>query len=346
MNVLEVKDLRVSYATPAGPARAVNGVSFSIGRGERFGLVGESGCGKSTTANAILRLIKPPGSIDGGQVLLDGVDLLRLSEAQMRGLRWRRLALVMQGAMNSLNPTMRIREQIADAIVAHSATRPAARALAETIENLLAMVGLPARVMNLYPHELSGGMKQRACIAMAMALEPALIIADEPTSALDVVVQRVVAQTLVEVGERLNASLLLIGHDMGLQAQLVHRLGVMYAGEMVETGDIKTMLTRPQHPYTQLLTSSVPSIRRRSLPKAIPGLPPSLITPPPGCVFHPRCPYAMDICREAAPRPRALAPGHVVACHLHQAAGSDPAAATAAPAGEPATGPMPRSPNP
>jgi peptide/nickel transport system ATP-binding protein len=315
--LLQVEDLRVSYATPAGPARAVNGVSFTLRRGERFGLVGESGCGKSTTANAILRLIKAPGSIDGGRVLLDGVDLLGLHDEAMRKLRWRKLALVMQGAMNSLNPVMRIRDQIADAIIAHSERRPSPAELNERLPRLLTTVGLPGRVLNLFPHELSGGMKQRVCIAMAMALEPALIIADEPTSALDVVVQRVVAQTLVEVGERLGASLLMIGHDMGLQAQLVHRLGVMYAGELVEVGDIRTMLTAPKHPYTQLLISSVPSIKHHALPKAIPGLPPSLVSPPPGCVFHPRCPFAMEVCRQVVPGPRELAPGHVVACHLH-----------------------------
>ena len=314
--VLRVEELHVRYRVPAGVVRAVNGVSFAIKEGERFGIVGESGCGKSTTASAILRLIRPPGYVESGRVFLDGTDLLELGEEQMRRVRWRRVALVMQGAMNSLNPTMRVRDQIADAIAAHERARPPA-AVDERLRSALAAVGLPARVMRLYPHELSGGMKQRVCIAMAMALEPGLIIADEPTSALDVVVQRVVAQTLVEVGERLNASLLLIGHDMGLQAQLVHRLGVMYAGEMVEVGDVKRMFAQPLHPYTQLLTSSVPSIRQRSLPKAIPGLPPSLIDPPPGCVFHPRCPFAMEICRRVAPTPRQVEPGHVVACHLH-----------------------------
>ncbi|MBM3190394.1 MAG: ABC transporter ATP-binding protein, partial [Chloroflexi bacterium] len=177
-------------------------------------------------------------------------------------------------------------------------------------------VGLPSRAMNMYPHELSGGMKQRVCIAMAMALEPDLIIADEPTSALDVVVQRVVAQTLIEVGERLGASLLLIGHDMGLQAQLVHRLGVMYAGKLAEVGDVKTVFKKPQHPYTQLLTSSLPSVKQRTMPKGIPGLPPALLDPPLGCLFHPRCPFAMDICREIVPELRDREPGHAVACHL------------------------------
>jgi peptide/nickel transport system ATP-binding protein len=315
--LLQVEDLRVSFRTPRGPLLAVGGVSFTIGRGERFGLVGESGSGKSTTANAILRLIRPPGSIDGGRVLFDGVDLLRLDHEELRQLRWNRIALVMQGAMNSLNPVMRVRDQIADAIAAHSNGSSSPSKRKERIEGLLQGVGLPSRAASLFPHELSGGMKQRVCIAMAMTLEPSLIIADEPTSALDVVVQRVVAQTLVDVGERLGASLLLIGHDMGLQAQLVHRLGVMYAGTLVEYADVRTIMLEPRHPYTQLLTSSVPSLKQRVLPKAIPGFPPSLVNPPAGCLFHPRCPFAMDVCQHVTPRPKELAPGHSVACHLY-----------------------------
>jgi peptide/nickel transport system ATP-binding protein len=235
----------------------------------------------------------------------------------LRRLRWERIALVMQGAMNSLNPVMRVRDQIGDTIAAHENGGTSSTKQAERIDGLLQAVGLPSRAATLFPHELSGGMKQRVCIAMAMTLEPDLIIADEPTSALDVVVQRVVAQTLVDVGERLGASLLLIGHDMGLQAQLVHRLGVMYAGTLVEVGDVRTMLREPSHPYTQLLTSSVPSLTQRALPKAIPGFPPSLVSPPPGCLFHPRCPFAMEVCRQVAPEPKVLGPGHIVACHLY-----------------------------
>jgi peptide/nickel transport system ATP-binding protein len=307
----------VFFQTPRGPLWAVNGVSFSIDRGERFGLVGESGSGKSTAANAILRLIRPPGSIAGGRVVFDGVDVLKLGHEDLRRLRWQRIALVMQGSMNSLNPVMRVRDQIGDTIAAHENDGQSSAKLAERIDGLLQAVGLPGRAANLFPHELSGGMKQRVCIAMAMTLEPDLIIADEPTSALDVVVQRVVAQTLVDVGERLGASLLLIGHDMGLQAQLVHRLGVMYAGTLVEVGDVRTILRAPLHPYTQLLTSSVPSLTQRSLPKAIPGFPPSLVSPPSGCVFHPRCPFAMEVCRHVAPKPKELGPGHSVACHLY-----------------------------
>ena len=315
--VLEVRDLRVFYGTPAGPVRAVDGVSFDVNKGERFGLVGESGCGKSSTINAILRLIRPPGRIESGEVRLGGVNLLSLSDEQMRRVRWSKVSLVMQGAMNSLNPIMRIKDQIADAVVAHEGRRPSAPAMDTRIKSLLAAVGLPGRVASMYPHELSGGMKQRACIAMAMCLEPALIIADEPTSALDVVVQRVVAQTLVEVEERLGASLLIIGHDMGLQAQLVNRLGVMYAGKIAEIGDVKVMFKKPLHPYTQLLTSSLPSVKQKTIPRGIPGLPPALINPPTGCIFHPRCPYVKDVCREVVPPLRELERDHLVACHLY-----------------------------
>jgi peptide/nickel transport system ATP-binding protein len=295
----------------------VDGVSFYVKKGERFGLVGESGCGKSTTANAILRLIRPPGSIEDGEILLSGIDLLKLPAEQMRDTRWRRISLVMQGAMNSLNPIMRVKDQIADAINAHEAHPQRQRVLEERIRGLLEVVGLPARTMSLFPHELSGGMKQRVCIAMAMSLQPELIIADEPTSALDVVVQRVVAQMLVDVEERLGASLLLIGHDMGLQAQLVNRLGVMYAGRLAEVGDVRTILRKPAHPYTRLLTSSLPSIRQRTIPRGIPGLPPALVDPPPGCIFHPRCPHVMDVCRQVVPEMRELAAEHFVACHLN-----------------------------
>ncbi|MGH2561807.1 MAG: ABC transporter ATP-binding protein [Thermomicrobiales bacterium] len=314
---LRVEDLHVQYRTDAGMARAVNGVTFAIRKGERFGLVGESGCGKSTTANAILRLIKPPGEIAGGRVFVDGVDLLSVNDERMRALRWTKLALVMQGAMNSLNPVMRVGDQIADGVRAHVDRRPSPVEMEERLARLLTAVGLPERVAKMYPHELSGGMKQRACIAMAMALEPSLIIADEPTSALDVVMQRIVAQTLVDVGERLGASLLMIGHDMGLQARLVHRIGIMYAGDLVEVADVDAIFRRPQHPYTRLLISSVPSLKERRMPKAIPGLPPSPVRRPTGCPFHPRCPHAMAVCREVTPKARELAPGQVVACHLY-----------------------------
>ena len=315
-NALEVRDLRVYYHTPRGPVKAVDGVSFSVRRGERFGLVGESGCGKSTTAMALLRLLQPPGHIESGEIWLDDMDLVRLSRDELRRVRWNQISLIPQGAMNSLNPVMRVRDQIADVITVHEGRQPASE-LTRRIEGLLAAVGLPRWVARMYPHELSGGMKQRVCIAMAIALSPRLIIADEPTSALDVVVQRVVTQTLVDVQERLGASLILIGHDMGLQAQLVHRLAVMYAGRIAEIADAATVFESPLHPYSRLLISSVPSTQEKKTLQAIPGLPPTLLNPPPGCIFHPRCPSAMERCRTEVPPLQEISPGHQVACHLY-----------------------------
>jgi peptide/nickel transport system ATP-binding protein len=315
-SILQVKDLKVYYNTGRGPIRAVDGVDFTVYKGERFGIVGESGCGKSTTAMALLRLINAPGKIENGHILLDGTDILSLGDEAMRMLRWRRLSLIPQGAMNSLNPVMRIGAQIADAITTHEGPQPET-VLRERIQQLLATVGLPGRVYKMYPHELSGGMKQRVCIAMAIVLEPEVIIADEPTSALDVVVQRVVIQTLVDVQERLGAALILIGHDIGLQAQVVHRQAVMYAGKVAEIGDVRAMCKHPLHPYTQLLIKSLPTLQERKDFQGISGLPPSLLDPPPGCLFNPRCPYVMDHCREVAPKLLEVQPKHFTACHLY-----------------------------
>ncbi len=321
--LLRIEDLRTYYLTPAGAVKAADGVTFTVNREERFGLVGESGCGKSTAIMSILRLVPAPGRIIGGKILLsrgdgDGQadDLVTLSEAEMRKVRWRRISLIPQGAMNSLNPVMRVFDQIADGITTHEGLQ-ARSELEERIGQLLTTVGLTPRVMRMFPHELSGGMKQRVCIAMAIALKPQLLIADEPTSALDVVVQRLVTQTVVEVQERVGASMILIGHDMGLQAQLVHRLCVMYAGKVAEVGQVRDMFKKPLHPYTQLLEASIPSIKQRKAPTSIPGLPPALLTPPPGCLFHPRCPRAMAQCSDVVPELREVEPGHIVACHLY-----------------------------
>jgi peptide/nickel transport system ATP-binding protein len=315
-SVLQVDDLRVYYWTERGPIRAVDGVNLTVNKGERFGIVGESGCGKSTTAISLLRLIKPPGSIEGGRIVLDGTDILGLGEEEMRKIRWSRISLIPQGSMNSLNPVVRVGSQIEDAITTHEGSKPRGE-LKDLIRDLLGMVSLPGRVYNMYPHELSGGMKQRVCIAMAIALKPQVIIADEPTSALDVVVQRLVTQMLIRVQKDLRASLVIIGHDMGLQAQLVNRLAVMYAGKVAEVGSVKDMYNDPLHPYTQLLIASVPSVKQKKTLKSIPGLPPTLLSPPPGCIFHPRCPHAMEICRSEVPRLREARPGRLVACHLY-----------------------------
>lgn len=315
--VLDVQNLKVYYETPTGDVRAVDDVSFKIDQGEIVGLVGESGCGKTTTAMAILRLVQPPGRIVGGKVLLDGIDVVALNDAELRDVRWRKMALVPQGAMNSLNPVMRINTQLGDAIVTHQPNISASE-LKERLLDLLNMVGLPSRIYSMYPHELSGGMKQRVCIAMAVALNPSLIIADEPTSALDVVVQRVVAQNLLDIKERLGVSMVVIGHDMGLMAQLADRIAVMYAGHMVELAPVRQIYAQPMHPYTQLLIESIPSIKERKPLKITEGITHDLRNPPPGCIFQERCPHVMDICRQVRPPLQEHPSRQQVACHLYE----------------------------
>ncbi len=317
-SVLQVRDLRVYYHTPRGPVKAVDGVSFDLRASERLGLVGESGSGKSTIALALMRLIRPPGRIEGGEVLLDGVELLGLSEEAMRRLRLAAIALVAQGAMNTLNPVLRVREQLVDALRDH-AEQLSRRELDARIGDLLERVGLRSSVAGMFPHELSGGMKQRVCVAIGISLRPRVIIADEPTSALDVVVQRQVMETLRRVQEDIGAAIILVGHDMGLMAQAVDRLGVMYAGGLVELCDVADIFHEPLHPYSQLLIASLPSLERKGQFQGIPGLPPSLLDRPPGCAFRPRCPAAMDICAVEAPPLREVRPGHWAACHLYEA---------------------------
>jgi peptide/nickel transport system ATP-binding protein len=260
--ILEVSDLRVEFPTPRGALVAVDRVSLQLAPGERLGLIGESGSGKSTMALAMMRLIKPPGRITGGRVMLDGVDLLSLPEDAMRQRRLADIALVTQGAMNSLNPVLRVRPQIVDALQAHGQRLGQDRAR-ERVAELLRSVNLKPEVADLYPHQLSGGMKQRVCIAIAISLRPRVLIADEPTSALDVVVQRRVMQTLRRVQDELGASVILIGHDMGLMAQFAQRVAVMRHGQVLETGDVKDIFRAPKHPYTRLLMDSLPTLRQR-----------------------------------------------------------------------------------
>ena len=313
--VLRVEGLRVAYAHERGAVRAVDDVSFTLRPRERFGLAGESGSGKSTMALAILRMIKPPGYIEGGSVWLEDVALSGLTDEAMRRLRLAGIAMVPQGSMNSLNPVARVRDQIADGLADHG-ERLSRRGLAARVHELLGQVGLPAEVADKYPHELSGGMKQRACIAIAICLRPKVIIADEPTSALDVVVQRQVMQTLGSVQAGLGAAVILIGHDMGLMAQFVDRLGIMYAGRLVEVAPIRDIIVAPRHPYTRLLIESLPSLERRGTLRGIPGLAPLLRELPSGCAFHPRCPMAEARCRTEKPAVRPMGPDATVACHL------------------------------
>jgi peptide/nickel transport system ATP-binding protein len=314
--VLSVRDLRVYYETPKGDVRAVDGINFNLYEGETLGLVGESGCGKSTAAMGVLQLITPPGRIVSGEVLLEDTNLLGLKDSELRQYRWTKLALIPQGAMNSLNPTMKISDQIRDVIETHEGKQTKDE-IKKRILELFTMVGLPGRIYDMYPHELSGGMKQRVCIAMAIALDPTVIIADESTSALDVVVQRVVAQTMLRVKEMLGVSMIMIGHDMGLMAQFVDRLAVMYAGRLVELGSVKDMFTEPLHPYTRLLIESLPHLGAKGEFHGIPGITPSLLDLPPGCVFNTRCPEVMDVCTQKVPRILKKERGRVVACHLY-----------------------------
>ena len=318
-DILKVRDLRVYYHTTLGAVRAVDGVSFDLRDGERLGLVGESGSGKSTVALALLRLIKPPGRIEAGEAKLDGVDLLAVSAKEMRRLRLASIALVAQGAMNSLNPVLHVRRQIADALRDHGENLSRSGTDAR-IRALLDDVGLPPEVADRYPHELSGGMKQRVVIAIAISLRPKVIIADEPTSALDVVVQRQIVETLRRVQEEIGAAIILVGHDMGLMAQVVDRLGVMYAGTLAEVCDVKAMFREPLHPYSQALIASLPTLDRKGALRGIPGLTPSLLDPPRGCSFRARCPRAMERCAIDTPRLREVQTGRFVACHLYDMA--------------------------
>ncbi len=311
--VLSVRNLRIHYATPSGDVPAVDGVSFDLNPRETLGLVGESGSGKTTAVSGILRTVSPPGRIVDGTVELDGIDLLSLGDEDMRRQRWETLALIPQGAMNSLNPTMRIRDQIADVIETHRG-RQDRKSLRARILDLLAMVGLPARTADLYPHELSGGMKQRACIAMAVALDPKVLIADEATSALDVVVQRVVAQTMARVRDALGVSMIMIGHDAALMAQMADRIAVMFAGRIVEVAPVAAFFEAPAHPYSRQLMDAVPSLDGRK-PRSVPtAARHETRIPESGCAFRFRCPHAIDACRAEPPELRALGSGRQAAC--------------------------------
>jgi len=313
--LLKLQELQVFYHTDEGAVKAVDGVTLSLAKGERLGLVGESGCGKSTIAMTIMGLIKSPGRIEGGKILLGEVDLTKLSEGEMRRLRLNQVGLIPQGAMNSLNPVSRVKDQIIDGMRAHN-QQISKRELRSRVYEVLESVGLRRGVARMYAHELSGGMKQRVCVAIAISLHPQVVIADEPTSALDVVVQREVMETIGQLQQQLGASVILAGHDMGLMAQFVDRLAVMYAGKLVEIGPVKELFAKPLHPYTQLLLASLPGLAERGVFRGIPGLTPSLVHVPPGCLFYPRCPRAMEICSQEVPALREE-DGRQVACHLY-----------------------------
>jgi peptide/nickel transport system ATP-binding protein len=319
--LLELRALEIEYAGRR-TVRAVDGVDLEIRAGEIVGLAGESGCGKSTVANAAMQILRPPARIVGGSVLFQGEDLVGRSKEELRKFRWRNVSMVFQSAMNALNPVMRVGDQFADMMQAHE--RISKKAALASAADLLSLVGIDPKRVRAYPHELSGGMRQRVVIAMALALEPELVIFDEPTTALDVVVQREILQQVQDLQAERGFAVLFITHDLSLLLEVAHRIAIMYAGELVETGPASVFATAPRHPYTQGLLQSFPPLsgERRRL-TGIPGSPPDLSDPPSGCRFHPRCPYCDParpdlFLKQTGERPRLLEvePGHAVACHL------------------------------
>ncbi len=319
--LLEVRNLTVDFITPRGPAVAVDGVSFSIRPGEVFGLAGESGCGKSTVAHAIMRLIKTPGRISGGSVLFRGQDIGALSTKQLQQFRWLKASIVFQSAMNALNPVMNMGDQISDAIRAHE--RMSKSQALERAAEMFKLVGIETKRLRSFPHELSGGMRQRAVIAMALTLSPELVIMDEPTTALDVVVQRDILQQIQDLQAKFGFSILFITHDLSLLVEFSTRIAIMYAGRIVDLAPARDIFLNPKHPYTVGLMNSFPSItgEKRQL-QGIPGAPPDLVTPPPGCRFAPRCIHVMAQCIQTYPPFRELAPDHWTACYLYDDAGN------------------------
>jgi len=313
--ILEVQDLKVYYKSVYGDYKAVDGVSFKIYENEIFGIAGESGCGKSTLVEGVLNLVRPPGFIPSGKVIFLGTDILSLPERELDKLRWSKMAYIPQGSMNSLNPVMKIEEQIMDAILDHSEmTKEEAKKV--TIDKLKE-VGLSEIVGKMYPHELSGGMKQRSIISSALSLNPVLIVADEPTTALDVVVQNAVLKLIFDLKEKYGMTVMFISHDMAAHANLDDRIGIMYAGKLVEIGSIYDIFDDPLHPYSRGLVEAIPSIDRKRIIKGIPGMAPSPLNWPPGCRFHPRCKHAFKKCSEVEPILKEIKPGRSVACHLY-----------------------------
>jgi peptide/nickel transport system ATP-binding protein len=313
--ILKVIDLQVSYYTDAGRATALAGATLSLNPVEKLGLVGESGSGKSTMALAMMRMIKPPGRIEAGQVIVNGTDLQTLPEEEMLKARLSKIAYIPQGAMNSLNPVIRIGAQMVDAIKAHDPEATKSDIM-ERCMQALESVDLKREVFRMYAHELSGGMKQRVCIAISILLKPKVIICDEPTSALDVVTQRQVMETIDRVKDEIGAAIILIGHDMGLMAQFVDKVAVLYAGRLMEVSPVREMFTNPKHPYAVALINSLPSLENKGVFQGIHGLAPSLLRLPSGCSFNPRCMHAMEVCRSVIPDLITLSDGRTVACHL------------------------------
>jgi len=314
-NILEVNNLVMNYETKEGMVSAVQDVSFSLPRGHSLGLVGESGCGKTSVALTLIGLQANNAKVLGGEVLLDGDDLLELDKEQMRLRRWTDVSMVFQGAMNSWNPVYTVGEQIREAMDIHWDPKPSAAEARAKTEELFGLVGINADMIDRYPHEFSGGMKQRAVIAMALSCDPKLIIADEPTTALDVIVQEQILEELRKIQHDLGMSIIYISHDIAVIAEITDLMGVMYAGKLVEIGSTRDIFARPRHPYAWLILSSTPSVtgpRRQLAP--LEGEPPNLLDPPSGCRFHPRCPFATEKCVNEEPPLVEVESGHSIAC--------------------------------
>jgi len=312
--LLSIRNLTLEYKTRKGYVSAVDNVSFDLKAGQAMGLVGESGCGKTTIAMALMRLSPDNAVIRHGQVLLDGQDLLEISDDQMRDIRWARISMVFQAAMNALDPVYRVGDQIVEALNRHQ-SELSHEEKQHRVSELFKLVGIDSKMISRYPHEFSGGMRQRAVIAMALACNPSLIIADEPTTALDVIVQDQVLRELSHIQQTMNMSMIYISHDIAVIAEVAHLIGVMYAGCMVEKADTHTIFQSPRHRYTKALLSTFPSIAGpKSELVALPGDPPDLLMPPPGCRFHPRCQYAIHRCRQDKPPFVPVGDGHWAAC--------------------------------
>jgi peptide/nickel transport system ATP-binding protein len=314
MELLAVDDLKIEYATRRGAVRAVDGVSFKLDDNETMGLIGESGCGKSTMVFALMRFVTPPGRIVAGKIFFEGRDIIELDDEELRHIRGKEMAIVLQGAQNALNPVLKIGKQISELILEHEhiSKEQAWERAAQQLE----LVGISSKRVNSYPHEFSGGMKQRVMIAIATACNPKLILMDEPVTGLDVIVQRQLLTLIKSLREKMKVAIIFITHDLSVVTETCSRVAVMYAGKIVEEADMVALYQRPLHPYTQALINSYPSIRgeKRKL-RSIPGTPPNLVDPPSGCRYHPRCPYVMDICPLEEPE-LILKEKHRVACHL------------------------------
>jgi peptide/nickel transport system ATP-binding protein len=313
--LLEVKNLHTYFDTVKGEYKAVEDASFQLNYGEALGLVGESGCGKTTCALSIAGLLPKEGRVAGGEILLEGRDLLTLSEESLRQKRWKEVSIIFQGAMNALNPVMKVGEQIAEAIVLHE--RKSRKEAFERTEQLFELVEMPKSRIQNYPHEFSGGMKQRAMIAMALALNPKVVIGDEPTTALDVMVQAQILNLLEKLRKELNMGLILITHDLSILGETCDTIAVMYGGKIVESGTVEDIFQHTAHPYTERLISCFPNIgKEKVIPPGIKGTPPNMMEPPAGCYFHPRCHRVMDQCRWEEPKTRKVGATHLCSCHL------------------------------